>query len=185
MQVVNLQHQQNEARRPSLVSDLSEETRAEFIVGDSRPWGVRSSHDICQHPTADCHREIHVRSSCKTSSQVWVLHDMASDPDAEPPDDGAHAEDEEDLVQDGMERDREQESRPKKKTRAPDDGDDGDGEDEDDDDEEPQLKYARLTSSLGGLYRNGDATSAFLVAGDKMVGGVAMARQCEPTRSND
>lgn len=44
-----------------------------------------------------------------------------------------------------------------------------DEEDEDDDDEEPRLKYARLTQHLGGVYRNGDATSAFLVAGDKMV----------------
>lgn len=50
------------------------------------------------------------------------------------------------------------------------DGDDDDDEEEDDDaDEEPKLKYSRLTSSLGPVYRNGDATSSFLVAGDKMV----------------
>lgn len=59
--------------------------------------------------------------------------------------------------------------------------DDSDGEEveaseveEDDDDEgeedEPKLKYARLTRDLGPMYRNGDATSTFLVAGDKMVG---------------
>jgi len=64
--------------------------------------------------------------------------------------------------------------------REDDDGDDnGDGddeeeeededEDEDDDDDEPKLKYARLTPHLGAVYRNGDATSSFLVAGDKMV----------------
>jgi hypothetical protein len=48
--------------------------------------------------------------------------------------------------------------------------DDDDEEDDDDDaDEEPKLKYSRLTSSLGPVYRNGDATSSFLVAGDKMV----------------
>ncbi|KAI9724991.1 MAG: hypothetical protein M1812_000267 [Candelaria pacifica] len=41
-------------------------------------------------------------------------------------------------------------------------------EEDDDEDEEPKLKYARLTSHLGGVYRNGDATSTFLVAGDKM-----------------
>lgn len=47
---------------------------------------------------------------------------------------------------------------------------DEDDEDEDDDeDEEPRLKYARLTQNLSAVYRNGDATSAFLVAGDKMV----------------
>ena len=49
------------------------------------------------------------------------------------------------------------------------DGDESDGEEEDDEDEEPKLKYARLTQHLGPVYRNGDATSAFLVAGDKMV----------------
>lgn len=48
--------------------------------------------------------------------------------------------------------------------------DDEEDDDEDDDaDEEPKLKYSRLTSSLGPVYRNGDATSSFLVAGDKMV----------------
>ncbi|EEP82604.1 conserved hypothetical protein [Uncinocarpus reesii 1704] len=46
-----------------------------------------------------------------------------------------------------------------------------DSEESDDEDEEPQLKYASLTKSIGTLYRNGDATSTFLVAGDKMVVG--------------
>ncbi|KAK3168150.1 hypothetical protein OEA41_004596 [Lepraria neglecta] len=39
---------------------------------------------------------------------------------------------------------------------------------EDEEDEEPRLKYASLTKHLKPVYRNGDATSAFLVAGDKM-----------------
>jgi hypothetical protein len=47
---------------------------------------------------------------------------------------------------------------------------DEDGEDDDEPEDEPKLKYARLTSHLGPVYRNGDATSTFLVAGDKMVG---------------
>jgi hypothetical protein len=42
-------------------------------------------------------------------------------------------------------------------------------DDEDEEEEEPKLKYARLTSHLGAVYRNADATSAFMVAGDKMV----------------
>jgi phosphopantothenoylcysteine synthetase/decarboxylase len=53
------------------------------------------------------------------------------------------------------------------------DDEDNDEEDEDEEDEEedePHLKYARLTQHLIPVYRNGDATSAFLVAGDKMVG---------------
>lgn len=45
----------------------------------------------------------------------------------------------------------------------------GEEEDEDEEEEEPRLQYASLTKSLGAVYRNGDATSAFLVAGDKMV----------------
>jgi hypothetical protein len=45
-----------------------------------------------------------------------------------------------------------------------------DNEDDDDDEEdEPQLKYLYLTKNLGAVYRNGDATSSFLTAGDKMV----------------
>ncbi|KAI0458882.1 hypothetical protein F5B21DRAFT_527701 [Xylaria acuta] len=45
-------------------------------------------------------------------------------------------------------------------------------EDEDEEeDDEPRLKYARLTQHLGAVYRNGDSTSAFLVAGDKMIVG--------------
>jgi vacuolar protein sorting-associated protein 41 len=48
--------------------------------------------------------------------------------------------------------------------------DDAEEEDEEDEeDDEPKLKYARLTGHLAPVYRNGDATSAFLVAGDKMV----------------
>ncbi|KAK8038256.1 WD domain-containing protein [Apiospora phragmitis] len=41
--------------------------------------------------------------------------------------------------------------------------------DDDEEDEEPKLKYARLTQHLNAVYRNGDMTSAFLVAGDKML----------------
>lgn len=54
--------------------------------------------------------------------------------------------------------------------QPPEEEDEDDDEEEDDEDEEPKLKYTRLTSSLAPVYRNGDATSTFLVAGDKMVG---------------
>lgn len=51
------------------------------------------------------------------------------------------------------------------------DDDSGQSSSEDDEEEdEPKLKYARLTGHLGAVYRNGDATSTFLVTGDKMVG---------------
>jgi hypothetical protein len=42
-------------------------------------------------------------------------------------------------------------------------------DDEDEEEDEPKLKYARFTSNLAPVYRNGDATSCFMVAGDKMV----------------
>jgi hypothetical protein len=47
------------------------------------------------------------------------------------------------------------------------------GEDEEDDadgvEDEPKLKYHRLTPNLSSVYRSGDATSSFLVSGDKLV----------------
>lgn len=49
--------------------------------------------------------------------------------------------------------------------------DEEDDDDEDDEEEEPYLKYTPLTQHLRGVYRNGDASSAFLVAGDKMIVG--------------
>jgi hypothetical protein len=44
-------------------------------------------------------------------------------------------------------------------------------EDGDGPDEEPKLKYHRLTDNLNSVYRSGDATSSFLVSGDKMIVG--------------
>ena len=49
-------------------------------------------------------------------------------------------------------------------------GEDEVASEEEEEEEEPRLKYASLTKHLKAVYRNGDATSAFLVAGDKMVG---------------
>ena len=51
----------------------------------------------------------------------------------------------------------------------PEDDDDDDEEEEEEEEEEPRLKYANLTKNLSRLYRNGDAASAFFVAGDKLV----------------
>lgn len=50
-----------------------------------------------------------------------------------------------------------------------DDEEEEDDDDEEEEDEEPRLKYARLTPHLSPVYRNGDATSSFLTAGDKMI----------------
>lgn len=66
------------------------------------------------------------------------------------------------------------EQKPKEEEDADDDEDENEDEDEDEEDE-PRLKYTSLTKNLRPLYRNGDATSAFLVAGDKMVRFMATA----------
>lgn len=52
---------------------------------------------------------------------------------------------------------------------AHDDEDEDEDDEEDEEDEEPRLKYVYLTKCLPSLYRAGDATSALLVAGDRMV----------------
>lgn len=49
------------------------------------------------------------------------------------------------------------------------DKDEEEDEEDEEEEEEPKLKYARLTGRLSSIYRNGDSTSAFTVAGDKMV----------------
>lgn len=52
----------------------------------------------------------------------------------------------------------------------------------DGEDEEPRFKYANLTKKLGSLYRNGDATSSLLTAGDKMVCAPRVVYCCEGSR---
>lgn len=54
-------------------------------------------------------------------------------------------------------------------TPQQDEDEDGEAEGDEDEDDEPKLKYTRLTNSFASVYRNGDATSSFTVAGDKMV----------------
>lgn len=65
-------------------------------------------------------------------------------------------------------------------------GEEGEASDEDED-EEPRLKYASLTQHLKTVYRNGDATSAFLVAGDKMVSRplLLLGRECKTDSALD
>lgn len=45
------------------------------------------------------------------------------------------------------------------------------GGEEEETEDEPRLKYKKLTSLLKNVYRNGDATSSFVVVGDKMIVG--------------
>lgn len=81
--------------------------------------------------------------------------------------DSEESEDDEDGEEDDEDGEEEDEEEVEEEEEEEEEEDEEDEDDEDD--EEPRLKYARLTQHLGGVYRNGDATSAFLVAGDKMV----------------
>lgn len=92
-------------------------------------------------------------TSDKPEDQVTAAGTAGQDPVSDPQADN----DEEDDDDDGDDGENEEE------------GDDEDDEEDEEEDEEPKLKYARLTPNLGPVYRNGDATSAFVVAGDKMV----------------
>ena len=64
----------------------------------------------------------------------------------------------------------------------PDEEETNNSDEEEEEDEEPRLKYASLTKHLKPVYRNGDATSAFLVAGDKMVSN--MYSTCKRSKGN-
>lgn len=68
-------------------------------------------------------------------------------------------------------------STPSRTQQANIDSDDEDSDEEEGQDEEPKLKYSRLTGSLGAVYRAGDSSSAFLVAGDKMVRHTSSSRR--------
>ncbi|KAI2631156.1 hypothetical protein GGS21DRAFT_523532 [Xylaria nigripes] len=80
---------------------------------------------------------------------------------------GIHSTEEEDEVEEGEEEEEDDDDDEEDEETEDDDGEDG--EDEEEEEDEPRLKHARLTPHLGTVYRNGDSTSAFLVAGDKMI----------------
>ncbi|KAG6038801.1 hypothetical protein E4U41_003665 [Claviceps citrina] len=93
-----------------------------------------------------------------------VTETSRRNPQAAAPSEAEDEDDEDDVEQDEGEGEGEGEDE-----GEDDDDDDEEEEDDDDEDEEPRLKYARLTQNLTGLYRNGDATSAFIVGGNKMI----------------
>lgn len=51
-------------------------------------------------------------------------------------------------------------------------------EEDDEEEEEPRLKYTRLTRTLGGVYRNGDAVASSSVFGERMVCLVTCSPAC-------
>ncbi|CAI4215558.1 unnamed protein product [Parascedosporium putredinis] len=122
----------------------------------------------CRAPNS-CSQSSHHESSRASDNEE-------SDPATETVDKGKGVEEttQEAVAEEGEESahteasDHEEEIEPKNDVDT--EGDEDEEEDEEDDeDEEPTLKYARLTQHLRTVYRNGDATSSFLVAGDKMI----------------
>ncbi|EAW09696.1 CLH domain-containing protein [Aspergillus clavatus NRRL 1] len=103
-------------------------------------------------PTEDAHQD----SPAHSNSVKRTTSDQSSDPDQSAHED----EDKDDDGNDDSGRDEDNED---------DEDDEDDQDDEDEEEEEPQLKYLYLTKHLGAVYRNGDATSSFLTAGDKMI----------------
>lgn len=97
-------------------------------------------------------------------------HDLPAVTNGQHKEDSGHAGDREGEIGAGKELE-EQKQRPQARDEDEQDNNDNDDDDDDDEDEdeEPRLKYAKLTGSLATVYRNGDATSASLLAGDKMV----------------
>ncbi|KAK5625629.1 hypothetical protein RRF57_001345 [Xylaria bambusicola] len=97
---------------------------------------------------------------------VWASgNDQAADREA-------HNRDEVgDMVQDEEDDEDEDEEEGEEEESGEESDEDEDEDEEEEEDDEPRLKYARLTKHLGPVYRNGDSTSAFLVAGDKMIVG--------------
>ncbi|KAJ8109872.1 hypothetical protein ONZ43_g6017 [Nemania bipapillata] len=109
----------------------------------------------------ETHSENEVSDKAEGEEEVEGDRERRGEPQNKDGDEGGNKdeEDEEDEHEDGEggeETDEEEE-------------DDDEEEEEEEEDDEPRLKYARLTQHLGSVYRNGDSTSAFLVAGDKMI----------------
>ena len=78
----------------------------------------------------------------------------------------------------GQEEDGDDDTTKVEKNGKVEDDSDQEEEEEDEEDEEPRLEYTSVTKKLTSVYRNGDATSAFLVAGDKMVRSRSKPRPC-------
>jgi hypothetical protein len=145
---------------PSSRGDGSDVAASEADTGDGstvEPTDARASSDGSQpgHAGEDSGEE----SRDGVSGADSTAHEDADRLEAENPqagpEEGLGREEDDDDDDDGDSND--------------DDDDDDDSDEEEEEDEEPKLKYARLTQHLGPVYRNGDATSSFLVAGDKMV----------------
>ncbi|KAI1817688.1 hypothetical protein GGS20DRAFT_483371 [Poronia punctata] len=144
-------------------------TEAKPSMGNSQPL---DSADVTSQPEPSDERS---PSRVASGTKVSPTHeaDTATSDDAK--DHNTEQEtktEEEEVVDEDEDEDEEDEDEDEDEGDSDDEDDEDDDDDEDEEeDDEPKLKYARLTQHLGPVYRNGDSTSAFLVAGDKMIVG--------------
>lgn len=125
---------------------LSEQLQArKKALAMDAPGATEAADSACQ---ANSEQETPVPQSTNEISDERYRDDRPT-----PTEDGQDSNDDEEEIEEGEDEGEGEE----------------DGSDEDEDDEEPRLKYAYLTKHLSSVYRNGDATSSFLTAGDKMV----------------
>ena len=138
--------------QPEIGTSQTNTSRAE-VDTSSASEGKAPAQDVPQETTVETPEE----GTSKITNNAGDKGETERKPEGKEAESG-DVEEEDDDDDDEVEGEEEQEE------------DTEDDDEEDDEDEEPRLKYARLTQHLGGVYRNGDATSSFLVAGDKMVG---------------
>ncbi|KAI1324492.1 hypothetical protein F5Y16DRAFT_380770 [Xylariaceae sp. FL0255] len=126
-------------------------TEAQPVLGKDEPHD--SNNDVAEEDAVDQAAQVVAASDEPQSDEKSALQEDAGDGDKE---ESENRDDDEDDERDDQHED---------------DDEDDDDDDDDEEEEEPRLKYARLTQHLAAVYRNGDSTSAFLVAGDKMIVG--------------
>lgn len=166
-------------------------TEAKPKVGNNEQLDPANATSQPEHTAGDGHA--HEADNGATPAAVAGTAVETDEDDGEVAEDTDNEDEVDDKrVQEDEEQEGGEEEEDEDEEEAEDEDEDEDDEDENDDDDddeedddEPRLKYARLTQHLGAVYRNGDSTSAFLVAGDKMIigthkGNVVMTPELPP-----
>ncbi|KAI5920114.1 hypothetical protein F4810DRAFT_449034 [Camillea tinctor] len=174
----NNTHENEEAHEPSTLTNKDEEhlqpdepspssSSREPNPGPNpeSPSSDEPSHDRGVHVGAE--EAVDQKKQEQEPEQEQEQEQEASNRDREG--EGEKKEEEKEEVEEEEENDDEEDEDGEEEEE--DDEEEDEDDDDDEEEDEPKLKYARLTQHLNAVYRNGDATSAFLVAGDKMIVG--------------
>ncbi|KAJ8125830.1 hypothetical protein O1611_g7808 [Lasiodiplodia mahajangana] len=135
------------------------------VDGSSLP---RHTDDAASHTASACETGNGASHGTETSATIETSKDGAGvDKEAGDKNEGGNGGDEEEGEAEAENEDEDDDNDEDEDEEEEEEEED----EEDEEDDEPRLKYARLTQHLLPVYRNGDSTSAFLVAGDKMIVG--------------